>query len=65
MSQQKQLPKEAIIIHLCFSKTISPIGNVSEMLDSYLSNLSVTFLVDGWVLRSLILCAENTEPEKR
>ena len=24
----------------------------------------VTFLVDGWVLRSLILRAEDTEPER-
>ena len=35
------------------------------MLYSYLSNLSVILLVDGCVLRCLILRAENTEPEKR
>ena len=41
------------------------IGNMCVMPDSYLSNLSVTLLVDGWVLCCLILRAENTEPEKR
>ena len=35
------------------------------MLYSYLSNLSVTLLVDGWVLRCLILRAENSEERAR